>query len=59
VQILQEDDMSSVNEAVLRAVVLWLHAGIGPMFGAGPMELCTKIHTRRRKFAMGDRNLRA
>ena len=30
--------MSIISSTICRAFVLWLHLGIGPMIGAGPMQ---------------------
>jgi hypothetical protein len=35
--------VASVCKAALRTVLLWVHVGIGPMLGCGPMEaLCAQ-----------------
>jgi hypothetical protein len=39
--------MSTFGKAVLQAVALWLHLGIGPLFGGGPMESLHKTQSRR------------
>ena len=30
--------MSTLSTAICRSLLLWLHIGIGPMIGAGPMQ---------------------
>jgi hypothetical protein len=30
--------MSAINKTIFHAIVLWLHVGIGPMIGSGPMQ---------------------
>jgi hypothetical protein len=40
--------MSSVNNAILRVLILWFHVGIGPMIGRGPMEACHAAQARKR-----------
>lgn len=43
--------MSAINNAILRAVVLWVHVGIGPLFGRGPIEACRTMQQRARNSA--------
>ena len=33
--------MSMISTAIFRSLLLWLHLGIGPMIGAGPMRVRT------------------
>ena len=49
---LREEKMSAINNAILRAVVLWVHVGIGPLFGRGPIaQACRTMQQRARNSA--------
>jgi hypothetical protein len=40
--------MSTLSTAICRSLLLWLHIGIGPMIGAGPMQARVGRPTPRR-----------
>ena len=40
--------MATMGTAICRSFLLWLHLGIGPMFGAGPMQARPGRSTPRR-----------
>jgi hypothetical protein len=39
--------MSTISKAIYQIVVLWLHVGVGPMLGAGPMNPRQKRSPRK------------
>jgi hypothetical protein len=43
--------MSSINNVIVRAVALWIHVGIGPLLGCGPMETGQTAQQRSRNRA--------
>jgi hypothetical protein len=34
----KDSSMTTIGTAICRSFLLWLHLGIGPMLGAGPMQ---------------------
>jgi len=52
------NEVAVINRALFRVVVLWLHAGIGPLLGAGPMEACRNRHKCARKSASAGTTVR-
>jgi hypothetical protein len=39
--------LAAIGTAICRSFLLWMHLGIGPMFGAGPMQTRIKRPTPR------------
>jgi hypothetical protein len=48
--------MSSIKNIIIRAVALWVHVGIGPLLGCGPIEACHTKQQYARKSAVSNQS---